>query len=199
MFCFQDHPNLSILCIIYYTYVLIHDWIYLQTIFSFIKSLFYCFLYGLELGLSQSSYLRYLCSLWFIWFMIFALSQAKWIPIQYKKLLQMQFSAKIKTSNIYDPEHQVLFHCSENFIFSFMREWTHAIQFNDLNELLFKFKDFILTHQKTKMCFNFNPKVTKSSLQLNVLEFNFIKILNPVQSSPEFQNLQTLYYAILRK
>ena len=111
----------------------------------------------------------------------------------------MQFSAKIKTSNIYDPEHQVLFHCSENFIFSFMREWTHAIQFNDLNELLFKFKDFILTHQKTKMCFNFNPKVTKSSLQLNVLEFNFIKILNPVQSSPEFQNLQTLYYAILRK
>ena len=187
-YCIQDHPNLFILCIFYVC-------IYLQTLFSFIKSLFYC----LELGMSQSSYLKYLCSLWFIWFMIFALSQAKWIPIQYKKLLQMQFSAKIKTSNIYDPEHQVLFHCSENFIFSFMREWTHAIQFNDLNELLFKFKDFILTHQKTKMCFNFNPKVTKSSLQLNVLEFNFIKILNPVQSSPEFQNLQTLYYAILRK
>ena len=191
-YCLQDHPNLFILCIFYV-------WIYLQTLFSFIKSLFYCFLHGFELGLSQSSYLKYLCSLWFIWFMIFALSHAKWIPIQYKKLLQMQFSAKIKTSNIYDPEHQVLFHCSENFIFSFMREWTHAIQFNDLNELLFKFKDFILTHQKTKMCFNFNPKVTKSSLQLNVLEFNFIKILNPVQSSPEFQNLQTLYYAILRK
>ena len=107
--------------------------------------------------------------------MIFALSQAKWIPIQYKKLLQMQFSAKIKTSNIYDPEHQVLFHCSENFIFSFMREWTHAIQFNDLNELLFKFKDFILKLIRKPKC------VSTSILKWQNLHFNWMS-LNSISS-----------------
>ena len=87
----------------------------------------------------------------------------------------MQFSAKIKTSNIYDPEHQVLFHCSENFIFSFMREWTHAIQFNDLNELLFKFKDFILKLIRKPKC------VSTSILKWQNLHFNWMS-LNSISS-----------------